>query len=104
VIIGATATSLLDFHAAPFAPSWLYPDRMSGVEIQANAIATLLENRAIALGIPNRGMQGLFVLILVAGAGVLLARPQRVLLDLSTRWQFQLLGQRLAISASFTLS
>lgn len=92
VIIGATATSLQDFHGAPFSESWLYPERMSGVEIQANAIASLLENRAIALGIPNRGMQGLFVLILVAGAGILLARPQRVLprfiypMAISTTW------------------
>jgi len=79
VIIGATARSLQDFHAAPFSESWLYPESMSGVEIQANAIATLLEGRAIAQAIPKDSARGLFVLLLVAGTGVLLARPKRAL-------------------------
>lgn len=80
VIIGATANSLQDFHAVPFSPSWLYPERMTGVELQANAIATLLQNRAITVGIPNSSARGLFVLVLIAGSGVLLARPKRALI------------------------
>lgn len=79
VLIGATATSLQDFHGAPFSKSWLYPDPMSGVEIQANAIATLLEGRAIAQAIPNEQERGLFVLVFVAGTAVSLTRPKRAL-------------------------
>lgn len=79
VIVGATAGSLQDFHAAPFSKSWLYLQQMAGVEIQANAIATLLAGRAIAQAIPDQWGRGLFVLLLVAGAGVLLAIPKRAL-------------------------
>jgi serine/threonine protein kinase len=47
---------------------------MSGVEIHANAIATLLENRSVAEAIPNPSERGLFVLIGVVGAGFLITR------------------------------
>lgn len=77
VIVGATAASLQDFHGAPFAKSWLYPQRMSGVEIQANAIATLLNNRAIAEGIPNTDTRSLFILFLVGGSAFLIRRSSR---------------------------
>jgi len=77
VIVGATAASLQDFHRAPFAGSWLYPQQMSGVEIQANAIATLLNNRAIARGIPNTNTCSLFVLLLVGGSAFLIRRSKR---------------------------
>lgn len=79
VLIGGTASSLQDFHAAPFSKSLLYLQPMAGVEIQANAIATLLEGRAITKAIPKNSARGLFVLFLVAGTGVLLARPKRAL-------------------------
>lgn len=79
VIIGATAASLQDFHGAPFSKSWLYHEPMSGVEIQANAIATLLEGRAIAQTIPNAKARGLSVLVFVAGTAVLLTRSKRAL-------------------------
>lgn len=74
VLIGPTATLLQDFHPTPFSESWLYPERMSGVEIHANAIATLLENRSIAEAMPNSSERGLFVLIGVVGAGFLITR------------------------------
>ena len=74
VLIGPTATLLQDFHPTPFSQSWLYPERMSGVEIHANAIATLLEGRSIAEAIPNPAERGLFVLIGVVGAGFLITR------------------------------
>lgn len=80
VLIGGTASSLQDFHAAPFSKSLLYLQPMAGVEIQANAIATLLEGRAITQAIPQDSARGLFVLLLVAGTGVLLARPKRALM------------------------
>lgn len=79
VVIGPTATIYQDAHAAPFSGSLLYPNPMSGVEIQASAIATLLENKSIAEAIPNPSLQGLFVLIIVAAAGYLQSRPKRSL-------------------------
>lgn len=72
VIVGATAASLQDFHGTPFSQSWLYPEQMSGVEIHANAIATLLEGRAIKQVFPNPKAQGLFVLLLMSATGFLL--------------------------------
>jgi CHASE2 domain-containing sensor protein/tRNA A-37 threonylcarbamoyl transferase component Bud32 len=77
VIVGATAASLQDFHKVPFSGSWLYPQPMSGVEIQANAIATRLQQRAIASAIPNSIFQGLLVLLLGAGTTILLGKVQR---------------------------
>ncbi|MES1025264.1 serine/threonine-protein kinase [Gloeocapsa sp. BRSZ] len=79
VLIGATAASLQDFHGAPFAKSWLYPQRMSGVEVQANAIATLLNNRAIAEGIPHTNTRSLFILLLVGGSAFLIRKSKRTI-------------------------
>ncbi|PPS40612.1 serine/threonine-protein kinase [Chroococcidiopsis sp. TS-821] len=81
VLIGATAASLQDFHGAPFAKSWLYPQPMSGVEIQANAIATLLNNRAIAEGIPNTHARSLFILLLVGGSAFLIKKSKRTIIQ-----------------------
>ena len=78
VIVGATAASLQDFHKTPFSYSWLYPKPMPGVEIQANAIATRLQQRAIAQAIPHPLFQGLLVLLLVAGTTILLAKAQHL--------------------------
>ena len=77
VLIGATANTLQDFWAAPFSKTWLYPDRMAGVEVHANAIATLLSKQAIATAIPNTSAQGIVVLLGVIGAGVLLSYPKQ---------------------------
>ncbi|MFP4298864.1 MAG: CHASE2 domain-containing protein [Spirulinaceae cyanobacterium] len=68
VLIGATADSLQDFKHSPFSLA------MAGVEVHANAIATLLENRAIAQAFPNPIGSGIFVFILVAGMGATLQR------------------------------
>ncbi|HEY9662255.1 MAG TPA: CHASE2 domain-containing protein, partial [Allocoleopsis sp.] len=76
VLIGATAGSLQDFHSTPFSESWLYPQPMPGVEIHANAIATLLEGKSIAEAIPHAALRGLFVFIGLGGAGLILLRPQ----------------------------
>ncbi len=76
VMIGATTSSLQDFHQAPFSQSWLYPEPISGVEIQANAIATLLEKRAIAQAISNSQIRGLFVLLFMAGTAILLTKAK----------------------------
>lgn len=77
VLIGGTASSLQDFHGSPFSRSWLYPERMAGVEIQANAIASLLTDRAISQAIPNLQLRGLLVLILVGTSAVLLNIAKR---------------------------
>jgi adenylate cyclase len=64
VLIGSTAGILQDFHTTPFG-------EMSGVEILANEIATLLEDRAIAEAIPSSPLRGLFVFVVVAVASAL---------------------------------
>jgi CHASE2 domain-containing sensor protein/serine/threonine protein kinase len=88
VLIGPTATLLQDFHPTPFSESWLYPELMSGVEIHANAIATLLEGRSIAEAMPNPVHQGLFVFLGVVGAGFTITRiknlPIRIALAAGT--------------------
>ncbi|MEB3338305.1 MAG: adenylate/guanylate cyclase domain-containing protein, partial [Leptolyngbyaceae bacterium] len=66
VLIGPTATDLQDFQRTPFS------DKLPGIEIHANAIATLMENRAIA-SLPNPLLNGLLVFVGVMGSGVLLA-------------------------------
>src|SRR5919199_2270028 len=74
VLIGGTATLFQDAHATPLAQTLLHPDKMSGLEIHANAIATLLQGRSIAQAIPNPAQRGLFVFFGVVGAGFLITR------------------------------
>jgi serine/threonine protein kinase/CHASE2 domain-containing sensor protein len=73
VVIGATAGggSLQDFQSTPFSGTLLYPSKMAGVELHANAIATLLENKSIAEAFPNPALQGLLVLGIVISAAFL---------------------------------
>ncbi|MGA7935771.1 MAG: serine/threonine-protein kinase, partial [Kovacikia sp.] len=65
VLIGPTTEGSKDFHAVPFS------DRMAGIEVNANAIATLLENKSISEAIPNPTLQGLAVLAIVISAAFL---------------------------------
>ncbi len=74
VLIGGTATLFQDAHATPFSNTLLYPEEMSGLEVHANAIATLLAGRSITQAIPNLTQRGLFVLITVVGAGFVITR------------------------------
>ncbi|MBE9127328.1 CHASE2 domain-containing protein [Coleofasciculus sp. LEGE 07092] len=74
VVIGGTASLFQDFHPTPFSESWLYPAWMSGVEIHANAIATLMTGRSIAEALPHPLQRGLLVFIGVIGTGVALNR------------------------------
>ncbi len=91
VLIGATTKLGNDYHATA-AQGWLFPEDMSGVEIHANAIATLMAGRAIAPAIKSERGSGLFVLGLVAGCGVIVARKKRAItrlflsLALATTW------------------
>ncbi|HEY9779655.1 MAG TPA: serine/threonine-protein kinase [Leptolyngbyaceae cyanobacterium] len=86
VIIGATAKSLQDFHNVPFSQSWFYPESIAGVEIQANAIATILQGREISEVIPHTSGRGLFVLLFVSGCTVFLTFSKRAI----TRFGFSI--------------
>ncbi len=79
VLIGPTATELKDFHKAPFSQSWLYPDPLAGVEIHANAIATLLQGKTLREIIPHTPLKGLFVLLFSVGASWWLSQRKRSL-------------------------
>ncbi len=74
VLIGATAKLTNDYHPTPITPS---PQKMSGVEIHANAIATLMTGKAIAPAINNPPLQSLFVLVLVGSTALLITRSKR---------------------------
>lgn len=67
VLIGATAEALQDILPTPFGD-------VSGIEIHANAISTLMENLAIAEVVPNPYLRGLLLLLGLAGIGRLLSR------------------------------
>lgn len=77
VLIGPTAQISRDFHAAPFSKTLAHPNPMTGVEVNANAIATLLQNRAIAQAFPTPIAQGVFALVIVLAAGVAQGRLKR---------------------------
>lgn len=72
VLIGPTADSLQDFHTAPFSETLVYSSSLSGVEVQANAIATLQAGNALRDAIAVPPLQGLLVLSLGTGFGTLL--------------------------------
>ncbi|MDX2097229.1 MAG: serine/threonine-protein kinase [Leptolyngbyaceae cyanobacterium bins.59] len=72
VLIGGTAPELQDFHPAPFSRNWRYPEPMSGVEIHANALATLLEDRTIREAVPDLPRRGLLVFLGLLSTGLLL--------------------------------
>jgi CHASE2 domain-containing sensor protein/tRNA A-37 threonylcarbamoyl transferase component Bud32 len=73
VIIGATAKLSNDFHPVALSPY----TQMSGVEIHAHAIATLMANKSIAIAIKSPVWRGLFVLLLVSGAALLITRKKQ---------------------------
>lgn len=74
VVIGATAQLPNDYHAVGASNG---PAKMSGVEIHANAIATLMKGKAIADAIVSPPLRGLFVLVLVGGSAVIVTRSKR---------------------------
>jgi CHASE2 domain-containing sensor protein/serine/threonine protein kinase len=91
VLIGSTAAIHQDFHAAPFSKSWLYPQSMAGVEIHANAIASLLQGRSMTEALPQAPLRGLALLVGLTAAGWWLSRPRQPAL----RWVW---GMGLAIA------
>ncbi|MEO1430291.1 MAG: serine/threonine-protein kinase [Cyanobacteria bacterium J06633_8] len=78
VLIGSTARTQKDYHQVALSSNWLYPGKMSGVEIHANAIATLMEGKAIASPLSTSLHRSLFVLLLVGGSTLLIARVRQV--------------------------
>jgi CHASE2 domain-containing sensor protein/tRNA A-37 threonylcarbamoyl transferase component Bud32 len=77
VLIGATAKLSNDFHPVPITQNWLDPERMAGVEIHANAIASLMHNKAIAPAISSPILRGLFVLTLVGTMTFIITRNKQ---------------------------
>ncbi|ARV60770.1 protein kinase [Nostocales cyanobacterium HT-58-2] len=79
VLIGATAKSDKgdDYHPVAAMNSWMHPERMAGVEVHANAIATLMQDQAIAPAIKSPQGRGLFVFCLVGGCAVIVASRKR---------------------------
>jgi adenylate cyclase len=74
VLLGPTAAYFQDFHFTPFG-------RNTGIEIHANAIATLIENRAIRELMPNPFWRGGFVFLGIISTGLALSwRFQRSML------------------------
>jgi CHASE2 domain-containing sensor protein len=68
VLIGPTASKVGDIMNTPFG-------KMPGVELHANAIATLLQNRSIRPALPLN-WTGFMVFLLVLGSGVFQARTK----------------------------
>ncbi|MBE9029797.1 CHASE2 domain-containing protein [filamentous cyanobacterium LEGE 11480] len=65
VVIGSTAPSQQDQQSAPFAQSWQYPEPLYGVEVQANAIATLQMPTALQDFWSTAWLNGGWVLLIV---------------------------------------
>ena len=76
VLIGFTARTHTGKNYRPVAVSsdLLYPEKMSGVEIHAHAIATLMEGKAIVSPLSSPLQRGLFVLFVVGGSALIIAR------------------------------
>lgn len=70
VLIGSTADSLGDIHDTPFS-------QMAGVEIHANAIATLLEGRALGEALPNSASRGWVIFLSLTVLAILYTQPRR---------------------------
>lgn len=77
VLIGATAGILQDYHPSPFGETLGYPQQLAGVEIQANAIATLQAGNALRPLLPSAIAQGGLVMLVGLGFGAFLWRINR---------------------------
>ncbi len=75
VLIGATAASKQDIQNSAMG-------RMPGIEIHANAIATLMQGKSMAGLFANPIQQGIFTLLLVGISGGILCRFKRPLMQI----------------------
>ncbi|NES94599.1 MAG: adenylate/guanylate cyclase domain-containing protein [Desertifilum sp. SIO1I2] len=83
VLIGPTAPFFKDEHRTPFSQTALHPAPMTGIEIHANSVATLLEGRSLRPLFADAWGRGIFVFILVVAASSLVRLvPQRPLWQL----------------------
>ncbi|MBW4674453.1 MAG: CHASE2 domain-containing protein [Desmonostoc geniculatum HA4340-LM1] len=73
VLIGSTDKLNNDYYPVAASKS---PEPMSGVEIHANAIATLMTGKTITQEISNLPLRGLFVLILVGSTVLIINRSK----------------------------
>ncbi|PSB29536.1 CHASE2 domain-containing protein [Stenomitos frigidus] len=101
VLIGPTAAFLQDHHPTPFG-------EVSGVEIHANAIATVLENQALAEAVPDPLWRGLYLLFGVAGIGIAIGQlskraTPRFLLAIAVAGAWLLVGHVSFAYAGFIL-
>ena len=76
VLIGSTSRLAKEF-PVPVSNNLFSSTKMFGVEIHANAIATLMEGKTIAQGIENNVARGLFTLCLVGGTALFIAKIRR---------------------------
>ena len=77
ILIAVTDELLAKDYPVPISTGWFSRGRMSGVEIHANAIATLIEGKAIAQGINSDIGRACFVLSLVGGTALIIAKFRR---------------------------
>ena len=79
VLIGATTSELQDFHDAPFSRTQIHQEAMAGVEIQANAIATLRADNALRPLIPSSTTRAVLVLLMGVGSSLIVSLCKRAL-------------------------
>ncbi|MDJ0677312.1 MAG: serine/threonine-protein kinase [Calothrix sp. MO_167.B42] len=77
VLIGPTEKSLGDYHSVAVADNWFQPGKMAGVEIHANAIATLMSGKTLNESINYAPLRGLFVLVLLGGCIFFISRNKQ---------------------------
>ncbi len=79
VLIGGTAGILQDLHSVPFGGTVNHRQPMAGVEVQANAVATLWQDRALAdWGRVSPWRRGGLMLVLVLVTSWLMSRPSQL--------------------------
>lgn len=66
VLVGATAELFQDIHKSPFSGTIIHQQRMSGVEILANDVASLKEGRYLSQALPSHLYRGALVIVVVA--------------------------------------